>query len=355
VETPAFLPPGPIVVAVLAPGPRGNLIDRTAAELRALDPRIEVVVEPYDEGEALRAQRARPEAGPVQGPGLTDAQRAVLARAIVALAVDLPWPVGEYAPHLRWVQAFTAGVGQLRAVGLAEAGIRLTTASGVNAPGLAEFVLARLLQVAKRLRALDDAQRGGTWTPLFGRSLAGTTIALVGLGAINQEIARLAQAFGMRVVATHRTAAAGDQRPHVDEVVPLTELRGMVADADAVVTAVPEDPTTVGLVSADLLAAMKRGSVLCNVGRGSAVDETALVEALRSGHLGAAILDVASVEPLPPGHPLWEAPRLYLSSHCAVVPDQHFENLYALLVENTRRWLRGDPLINEVSPSADRP
>ena len=143
----------------------------------------------------------------------------------------------------------------------------------------------------------------------------------LGLGHINEIVAARAKAFGMRVLATRRSARPGATAPDVDELFTPGELEALLGQSDAVVAAVPETVETTGLMNRAAFAAMKPGSFFCNVGRGSLVDEPALVDALRSGHLSGAALDVASVEPLPPDHILWDAPNLRLSPHCSTAPD----------------------------------
>ena len=345
--------PGPVVVGILYPPEWYGDADGFAAavrEVEALDPQVQVVVETYVEPHDLRSARGKPGADRLhdQAPSLTDAQRAALARVDVALAIDLPFEVRDVAPRLQWVQAVGAGTGQLQSSGLAEAGIRLTTAAGANAVGIAEFALTRVLQEWKHLRALDALQDEHHWEPRYGRQLAGSTLGLLGLGAINSEVAARAAAFGLEVLATRRSATPGATAPNVDRVYPPGELHSMLATCDAVIAAVPETPETTGLMDEAAFAAMPAGSFFCNVGRGSLVDETAMIAALRSGHLRAAALDVASAEPLPPEDPLWDAPNLYLSPHSASAPAALFVNLHELFQENLGRFLAGEPLRNEV-------
>ena len=327
--------------------------EREIRELEAFDPRVTVVVERYDEPHELRSARGKPGAGDLRdrSPALTDAQRDALARIDVAIAIDLPFDVATHAPKLRWVQSVGAGTGQLQSAGLAEAGIRLTSAAGANAVGIAEFVIARVLQHWKNLRAIEDAQRRHEWIAGYGRQLAGATLGLIGLGAINSAVAARAQAFGVRVLATRRSATPGATAPHVDELFPTDELHTMLGACDAVVAAVPETAETTGMMDEAAFAAMKPGAFFCNVGRGSFVDEPALIDALERRHLGAAALDVASAEPLPPDHPLWDAPNLYLSPHAAASPSALFVNLHQLFRENLARFLAGEPLENEVDLS----
>jgi phosphoglycerate dehydrogenase-like enzyme len=322
-------------------------------QLTALDPRIEVLVEQYDEPHDLRSARGKPGAEDVRDrtPELTDAQREAFARIDIAIAIDLPFDVATHAPNLRWVQSVGAGTGQLQSAGLGEAGIRLTSAAGANAVGIAEFMLGRVLQHWKHLRAIDAAQERHEWKPAYGRQLAGATLGLIGVGAINSASATRAQAFGMRVVATRRSATPGATAPGVDALFPTTEFHAMLGECDVVIAAVPETAETTGMMDAKAFAAMKQGALFCNVGRGSFVVEPALIDALERGHLGAAALDVTSVEPLPSDDPLWDAPNLYLSPHAAASPGALFVNLHQLFRENLVRYLAGEPLENEVDLS----
>jgi phosphoglycerate dehydrogenase-like enzyme len=326
---------------------------RAIARIESVDPRVRVIVETYVEPHALRSARGvePPEALLDQAPSLTDAQRAAFAQIDVAVAIDLPFDVARVAPRLRWVQCVGAGTAQLQSAGLGEAGIRLTSGAGVNAVAIAEFAIARVLQHWKRFRTFDDLQERHAWEGVFGRQLAGATIGLIGLGNINAAVARRARAFDVRVLATRRSAEPGDTAPDVDVLYPVSDLHAMLAESDAVIAAVPETADTANLMDAAAFAAMKPGSFFVNVGRGSLVDEPALIAALESGHLSGAALDVASVEPLPPDHPLWDAPNLYLSPHAASAPDALFVNLTELFCENLARYLAGEPLRNEVDVS----
>jgi phosphoglycerate dehydrogenase-like enzyme len=340
-----------VIVGILYPaewyGDRAGF-DEEVAALHALDPRIEVVVAAYDEPHDLRTARGAGDGAALrdQAPPVPDDVAAALARAEVVLAIDLPFDVAALAPRLRWVQAVGAGTGQLQSAGLAEGGIVLTSNGGSNSLGIAEFVMGRLLQVTKRFRELDEAQAGHRWDALFGGQLAGRTLGLIGYGAINQAVAVRAAAFGMEILATRQRAT--DPEPPVERFFTPDRLHEMLAASDAVVAAAPETPATIGLVGAAELAAMRPGAFFANVGRGSLLDEAALVAALERGHLGAAALDVASVEPLPADDPLWDAPNLYLSGHCSSSPEALFRNLHELFRRNLRRHLDGEPLLNQV-------
>ena len=347
---------GPIVLGVLYP--RQWFSDQTAFDtsidaVRALDRRLEVMVVPYDEGQHLRTLRGSSdgaEQARAEAPTLTDEQQAMFARVHGVLALDLPFDVGVVAPNLAWVQGIGAGYAQLESAGLAGAGIRLTNAAGVNSVAIAEFVIGRILEERKGFHELRARQQQHRWEPVYAPELAGTTVGLIGLGAINAAVAHRLQAFDVHVLASRRSARPGDGAPDVDELFPSLQLHEMLGRSDTVVAAVPETPDTVGLIDATAFAAMAPGSFFVNVGRGTLVDEPALIDALQSGHLRGAALDVASLEPLPPDHPLWDAPNLSLSYHCSSDPVALFPNLHRLWLENVRRFVADEPLLQQVSP-----
>jgi phosphoglycerate dehydrogenase-like enzyme len=179
--------------------------------------------------------------------------------------------------------------------------------------------------------------------------LAGSTLGVVGLGAIGGALAARARALGMRVLATRRRWQPGQTSPLADELYGADGLERLLERSDALALCAPDSPATRDLIDAKALARMKPGAVLINVARGSLVDEAALRAALESGRLGAAILDVTRVEPLPADDPLWDAPNLYLSPHCAVSPDAYVERMLDFLAENVARWARGEELANRVT------
>ena len=345
---------GPLVIGLMYPEdyearPRQEL-DDDLAELRAIDPAIEITEIRFVDSYELRTQRGASPGADLRhlSPPLTPAQREVFSRVEVVLTLDLPFDVATVAPNLRWVQGLGAGVSQLLSAGLGEAGIRLTSAAGVNGVSISEFVVARLLQIWKRLPEIDASQGRHLWQPAYGKEVAGSTLGVVGLGGIGRQVARRGHGLGMNVVACRRSATPGSSDPDVDVVFAPEQLHEMLSRSDAVVAAVPETAETVGLFGSAEFAAMRPGSIFVNVGRGSAVDEEALVSALGSGQLRAAVIDVVVAEPLAEDSPLWDVPNLYISSHCSTSPDRFFANLYALFRENVRRYIDGSPLLNEM-------
>lgn len=349
--------PDPFVVAICYPRSwwaEPGAFDAAVADLEAISTpdggRVEVIELPCDEPHERRAARgADPDADwAASQPGLTAETLAGLGTMHAALALDLPADVVSMAPNLQWVQAFGAGSDQFVSCRFDDAGVALTSSAGSNAVGIAEFAIGRIIEHYKRFAEIREAARTETWTPMYGDELAGKTLGLIGFGNICAAVAPRARAFGLRVLACRRSAAVGDVDEKVDGLYPVGALHQMLGECDAVVAAVPDSPETRGLIDTDAIAAMKPGAFFCNVGRGSLVDEAALVAALESGHLAGAALDVASSEPLPAGHPLWSAPNLLLSFHNAAVPAAMFANVHRIFADNVQRFLAGEPLVNRV-------
>jgi phosphoglycerate dehydrogenase-like enzyme len=320
-----------------------NVADADLASLRAQFPDLEIIAQPYFGAFAHHVPGASEE--------LTDDERAVWSRAHAALALDLPKAIGELAPGLRWVQAIGAGVEHLDHVGLPEACV-VTNAAGVAAASMAEFVIGRLLAVWKRFDELDEQQRAHEWKPKYGVLIEGRTLGIIGLGAIGTEVAVRARAFGMTTIGTRRSYQPGHEHPAVHELRGTDDLHDVLARCDAVVVSAPATPETENLFDADAFAAMKPGALFCNVGRGSLVDEAALIAALESGHLGGAILDVTRAEPLPADDPLWSAPRIWISPHCSTSQDRYTDKVFELFADNLARFTRGEELRNVVDRAA---
>lgn len=281
-----------------------------------------------------------------QTPAQEAEWRALLARAEVLLDFDdrLPEHPLALSPNLRWVQATSAGVGQLvQRLGMAESDVLVTTASGLHAEPLAEFAFAALLFHLKRFAHLQSEQQAHHWDRFAGRTLRGQTMAIVGLGRIGREVARIARCFGMTVWATAR-----QERPDraategVDRLFTRSELTTMLAGADCVVLCVPHTPDTEGMIGRRELAAMKPEVVLVNIARGVVIDEDALIDALRQGRIGLAALDVFRTEPLPTDSPLWDLPNVLVNPHSASTTDTEPAEVSDRFIENLRYYLDGE-------------
>lgn len=191
-------------------------------------------------------------------------------------------------------------------------------------------------------------QRARRWGHYPVAELSGRTLLIVGLGQIGAEVARLAAAFGMRVVGLNRTGS-GDH-PYVEELDRIDALGDRLPEADAIVISLPLTPQTTGLLNATAIARIKPGATLVNIGRGGVLDEPALIDALRSERLAGAALDVFATEPLAADSPLWDLPNVLVSPHTAGLSVHENERLVSLFVENLRRYLRGEDLLNRVDP-----
>lgn len=260
------------------------------------------------------------------------------------------------APGLRWLHSTAAGVAQLMYPELRASGIAVTNASGVHTIPIAEHVIGLLLALGRRFPSSFRHQAARHWgqqdiwnEPVRPRELRGATLVVVGLGAIGREVARLARALGMRVVAVTRSGSAAPEL--ADRVVPAGELDAMLGEADFVVVAAPETSDTNRLFNAARLARMKPGAYLVNVSRGSLIDELALAAALRENRIAGAALDVAGEEPLPESSPLWTLENCFITPHLSGASDALWERQAELLLDNLERWFSGRELRNRVDLS----
>lgn len=256
----------------------------------------------------------------------------------------------ERAPSARWLQATSAGIGQLvKREQLDRMNAVFTTASGVHARPLAEFVMMILLEQTKRAALARQQQQERLWKRFATGELAGKTLAIVGYGNIGQEVARLARPFGMRVTGSKRRTEGFDAGElGLDALYSSQQLHEMLAEADFVCLITPHTPDTEGLMNDAAFAATKRGATLINIARGVVVDESALVRALDSGQLGHAALDVAAREPLPADSPLWAHPNITIYPHSASTGEHENERIVDLFCENLRRYLANEPLLNQL-------
>jgi phosphoglycerate dehydrogenase-like enzyme len=248
------------------------------------------------------------------------------------------------ARGIRWLHTFSAGVDHPVFRGFLDRGVRLTTSSGASASAVAQMAILLLLALARGLPAHVAAQRERRWAPEPGEDLEGRVVGVVGLGPIGLEVARLARALGMRVIGVRRRPA-GDEPC---ETWPMARLGELLSRADYVVLALPLTPETHHLIDAAALARMRPEARIVNVGRGELVDEAALAIALRDGRLAGAALDVFEAEPLPEASPLWGLPGVIVTPHVAAATPTTHHHAAELFVQNLARWVRGEPLLNEV-------
>lgn len=258
----------------------------------------------------------------------------------------------ERAPRLRFIQSISAGVDQFGKAALAARGVRLASAQGANERAVSEHALSLVLALTRKLHLARDNQAKRFWRPMISDplareiELAGRTMLVVGLGRIGRRVARLARALEMTVIATKRDPSSGGEDGV--EVHAQSELRALLPRADVVVLTCPLTPETERLIDAATLSAMKPGALLVNCARGRVVDEPALIEALASGRLAGAALDVTVEEPLPADSPLWAFENVVITPHTGGETDRYEGTVIDLFLGNLGRLERGEPLVNPV-------
>ncbi len=255
---------------------------------------------------------------------------------------DLP----ELATNLKWIQATSAGIGQfVKQKGYDKTGWILTTASGVHARPLAEFVIQSMLFFARDFEYLLSEKAARHWARNCTTELAGKTLAIIGLGKIGREAARLAKAFDMRVIGNRRNINDGAM-PNVDELFPPGDLTPLLTQANYLLLSTPHTPETEGLIGAEQIAQLPKGAVIINIARGAVMNYPAMTEALRSGHLRGVSLDVFATEPLPVDDPLWDMSNVIISPHSASTADTENAKITRLFCDNLKHYLAGEPLQN---------
>ena len=320
--------------------------------IRAVDPSVTVLYEP---------ELLPPERYPADHSGDPDFRRTpeqedrywdMLNQAQVLYGFPNESPAGLARiagsnPHLEWIHAMAAGAGgAVKASGLDAATLqkfKVTTSAGVHALPLAEFAALGILNGFKRSAELAQDQAARNWpevrTPT--RLVNGSHLVVTGLGEIGVATARIARALGMTVSGTKRTVEPLDG---IQDVTDNDGLAGLLATADAVVNTLPGTPSTEKLFSREVFAAMKPGTVFVNVGRGTVVDEEALLEALGNGQVSYACLDVFTVEPLPQDSPLWNHPKVMVSPHTSALSAAENRLIAERFCSNLRTHLDGGEL-----------
>jgi phosphoglycerate dehydrogenase-like enzyme len=264
--------------------------------------------------------------------------------ADIVFGFYVPRALRALAPRLRWLETPSTGVDHLRGTALLESDVRVTTVGGLFAPVIAEHVFAGLLYFAKRLAHFEEQRRRRIWQMGPVGSLEGKTLAILGVGNIGREVARRACAFGMHVLGVGRDVTPQRAVAGIDRLYGRADLRAVLAEADFVAVAVAETAETRCMIGAAELEAMRDGAVLVNVARGTVIDESALIAALRSGKLAGAALDVFAEEPLPQESPLWSLPNALVTPHVAVLVEDYMARALEHLADNVANFLAGRPL-----------
>jgi phosphoglycerate dehydrogenase-like enzyme len=256
------------------------------------------------------------------------------------------------APRLKWIQFASAGVDKAMEAGLLQSDLILTTSSGIHAVPIGEYVLGSMLMFAHHFHQAARQQAGHQWAHYASSELRDKTLGIVGYGHIGREVARLALCFGMQVIAmTSQAPGSGAREEGQAQAVTLlapARLRDLLAQSDYVLVSVPLVTSTHRLIGESELRAMRPSAFLVNISRGRVIDEAALVRVLQEKRIAGAGLDVFETEPLPGDSPLWDMENVILTPHSAGSHQRYNERATALFCDNLRRYLAGEPLINQV-------
>lgn len=316
-------------------------------QIVASDPRIVLKYRPEGFGTDGRLA-CYPSEGRTVAANTEESVDEILAQADVLVGFRIPDDLRRRAPRLKWIQVLRAGLSQEKQY---LDTVVVTNARGLHAEPIAEYILGVMIYFAKDFANLIEQKRNRTSHRVLMGELKGQTAGIIGLGGIGEETARLCRAHGMRVIATRRSATRRQTNVgHVDELLPAADLPEVVGRSDYLILTVPGTAETERLIGEAEIALMKPDAVLINVGRGSCVDEPALIRALKAGRPRGAGLDVTATEPLPPESELYDLPNVFLSYHNSGTFTSYNDRALDLFTENLRRAIRGEPLLNVADP-----
>lgn len=272
-----------------------------------------------------------------------------LARTEAMMAGAVPAGLLPTMPRLRWAQAMSAGVDNWLALPDLPAGLTLTCARGTHTESMPENIIGALFHVAKPYAQVAEHQKQSKWVHTVAQPLTGKTLGILGLGAIGQEVARIAVALGMHVIGTKRRPT---RIPNVAEVLAPEQTDEVLAQSDFVLLLLPATPDTENFINAKRLAKMKSSAWLLNFGRGQIINDNDLMAATKEKKIAGALLDVFRQEPLPSEHPFWKAPGIIVLPHIGGPHPQRDRFVARLFVENLKRFLDGEPLKEIVDRAA---
>lgn len=276
----------------------------------------------------------------------SDMQR---AETQVLLTVGVAPGLLPTMPNLRWAQAMTAGVEGWLALPDLPAGLTLTCARGTHRESMPENILGALFHITKPFAAIAEDQKKSLWSNRIATPLNDSTLGILGLGAIGQEVARLATALGMRVIGTKRRPT---EMPGLAEVFPADRTNEVLAQSDFVLLLLPATPETSNFINAERLGQMKPGAWLLNFGRGHLIKDDDLIAAVTAKTIAGAVLDVFRQEPLPREHPFWTTDRIMVLPHIGGPHPDRDTIVAKLFVENLGLFLDGQPLRQVVDRAA---
>ena len=273
---------------------------------------------------------------------------ALLAKTDVLYGFVPPKNVLSRAPRLKWMQATSAGIDRHQDTEIWRSKVVLTGVSGIHATPIGEFVMGLILMFAKDMPKSFQMKQKREWQRYMPYTLRHKTVGIVGLGHIGAEVARLAKAFGMRVIATRRSIKQAGKARNVDLLLPKNRMKEMLAESDYVVVSLPLTPETRHAIGEAELKAMKPTAYIINIGRGGLIDQEALIRALDAKQIAGAGLDVVTPEPLPKDSRLWDFENVILTPHISGGMENYLERATELFCENLKRYLNGKRLLNVI-------
>jgi phosphoglycerate dehydrogenase-like enzyme len=264
-----------------------------------------------------------------------------LARTEALMAGAVPAGLLPSMPKLRWAQAMSAGVEGWLSLPDLPAGLTLTCARGTHTESMPENIIGALFHVAKPYSVAVENQKHAKWVHTVAQPLSGKTLGILGLGAIGQEVARIASALGLRVIGTRRRP---EPVPHVAQILSADRTDEVLAQSDFVLLLLPATPETENFIDAKRLARMKPSAWLLNFGRGHVIKDDDLIAATKGKKIAGALLDVFRQEPLPSDHPFWTSEGIVVLPHIGGPHPQRDRFVARLFVDNLGRFLDGAPL-----------
>lgn len=279
-------------------------------------------------------------------------RRSVTPQQLEEATIIFGWPRAEelhYAKNLKWLQTMWAGTDEYEGEGILPPGVIMSSSSGSNSLSVAEHMLACVMALCRRLPTYRDSQKQHRWTDEGNmKTIHGGTVLVVGAGHIGSAFAGMCRALGARTVGLKRTVEGPVEG--FDRVFPLEKLEELLPQADVVALCLPHNAQSAGLMDERRILLMKDDAILINAGRGTVLDQDALVRVMQSGRLWGAALDVTVPEPLPADSPLWDIPNLLLTPHVGggMRLEITRKKCIEIALENLRRYLAGEPLVNRV-------
>lgn len=262
------------------------------------------------------------------------------ADVIVTYGEDVVSGLLDRAKSLKWLMVASAGVEKMPLAEIGKRNIIMTNVRGIHKTPMAESVLAHILAMRRSLPLIYERQKTKEWKRQVGSSeLRGSTALILGPGAIGSEVGRLLQAFGVRTIGCNRS---GRETESMDETIIFDELIRKLPEADYVISVLPSTEETKGLLTVEHFKAMKESAVFMNFGRGDLVDEAILIDALKDGMIGHAVLDVFVTEPLSAENDLWTLPNCTVSPHVSSQSGKYVDRALVIFHENLEKWVKGD-------------